>query len=229
VLLRDIATGRGAVLFHAAEQVGPGGQVIGIDLAEQMVLATARDIEQRGVKNAGVQLMDAEQLTFPDASFDVVLCGYGLFFFPHIEQALFEFYRVLRPGGRLGVSVPCGGDERWRWYGELLDAYSKQYHFSTKVGGVFLKSDTVKEMFSQAGFVAIQVVSKQFDFVWTDEQEWWSSRWTEGSRFPLERMQPPVLEQFKRDVFKKLEQVKQADGLHDLRIACSFLGTKPVV
>src|SRR5438270_8196493 len=48
----DVATGRGAVLFHTAEQVGPGGQVIGIDLAEQMVLETARDIEQRGVKNA---------------------------------------------------------------------------------------------------------------------------------------------------------------------------------
>ena len=91
----DVATGRGAVLFHAAEQVGPGGQVIGIDLSEHMVLETARDIELRGVKNAGVQLMDAEQLTFPDASFDVVFCAYALFFFPHIEQALSEFYRVL--------------------------------------------------------------------------------------------------------------------------------------
>jgi hypothetical protein len=43
-----------------------------------------------------------------------------------------------------------------------------------------------------------------------NEQEWWASRWTEGSRFPLERMQPHVLEQFKRDVFKKMEQLKQA-------------------
>ncbi|HEX6481310.1 MAG TPA: methyltransferase domain-containing protein [Ktedonobacteraceae bacterium] len=225
----DVATGRGAILFPAAEQVGPDGQVIGIDLAEQMVLETARDIEQRGVKNARVQLMDAEQLTFPDASFDAVLCGYALFFFPDIEQALSEFYRVLRPGGRLGVSVPCGGDERWRWYAELLHTYSERYHFSTARGGPFLGADTVKEMFSHAGFVAIQDGSKQFDFVWTDEQEWWSSKWTEAARFPLERMQPAVLEQFKRDVFKKTEQLKQADGLHELRIACSFLGTKSLV
>ena len=84
-------------------------------------------------------------------------------------------------------------------------------------------------MFSQAGFVDILDVSKQFNFVWTDEQEWWTTRWTEGSRFHLERMQPHVLEQFKRDVFKKMEQLKQADGLHELRIACSFLGTKPLV
>lgn len=224
----DAATGRGAVLFPAAEQVGPDGQVIGIDLAEQMVLETARDIEQRGLKNARVQLMDAEQLTFPDASFDVVLCGYALFFFPRIEQALSEFYRVLRPGGKLGVSVPCGGDERWRWYAELLHEYAERYHFSPARGGPFLGAETVKEMFSQAGFIAIQVASKQFDFVWADEQEWWSSKWTEASRFPLERMQPQVLEQFKRDVFKKMEQLKQANGLHELRVACSFLGTKPL-
>ncbi len=225
----DVATGRGAVLFHAAEQVGSGGQVIGIDLAQHMVLETARDIKLQGVKNARVQLMDAEQLRFPDASFDVVFCAYALFFFPHIEQALSEFYRVLRPGGRLGVSIPCGGDERWRWYGELLNAYAERYHFSTVTGRGFLRADTVKEMFSQAGFVDILNVSKQFDFVWTDEEEWWSTRWTDGSRFHLERMQPGVLEQFKRNVFKKMQQLKQADGLHEIRTACSFLGTKPLV
>ena len=84
-------------------------------------------------------------------------------------------------------------------------------------------------MFSQAGFVDILDVSKQFDFVWTDEQQWWSTRRTEGSRFHLERMQSDVLEQFKRDVFKKMEPLKQADGLHEIRTACSFLATQPLV
>jgi len=85
----------------------------------------------------------------------------------------------------------------------------------------------VKELVSQAGFVDVDVVSQSFEFVWTDAQQWWASRWTDGARFPLERMQPAVLEQFKRDVLNQLEQVQQADGLHDRRIACSFLGTKP--
>ena len=43
--------------------------------------------------------------TFPDAAFDRVLCGFGLMFFPHQDQALAEFRRVLKPGGRLGVST----------------------------------------------------------------------------------------------------------------------------
>src|SRR5690349_14390611 len=69
----DVATGRGAVLFPAAEKVGAQGYVNGIDISVGMVEETLAEIEQRGIKNATVQVMDAEHLTFPDATFDVVL------------------------------------------------------------------------------------------------------------------------------------------------------------
>src|SRR5688572_2064554 len=48
----DVACGRGAVLFPAAERVGPGGQVIGIDLAEGMARETDMEIQRRGLKQA---------------------------------------------------------------------------------------------------------------------------------------------------------------------------------
>src|SRR5688500_2176491 len=66
----DVATGRGAVLFPAAERVGPGGSVVGIDLAVGMVERTRAEIERRGVANASVRQMDAERLDFADGSFD---------------------------------------------------------------------------------------------------------------------------------------------------------------
>ena len=49
--------------------------------------------------------MDAEQLDFADGSFDVVLCGFGIMFFPDQNRALSEFRRVLKPGGTLAVST----------------------------------------------------------------------------------------------------------------------------
>src|SRR5438093_12954754 len=61
----DVATGRGAVLFCAAERVGPTGQVLGIDLSEGMVRETAAEIDRAGLANAEVRLMDAEQLALP--------------------------------------------------------------------------------------------------------------------------------------------------------------------
>ncbi|HEX6477540.1 MAG TPA: class I SAM-dependent methyltransferase [Ktedonobacteraceae bacterium] len=224
----DVATGRGAVLFAAAEKVGPDGKVMGIDLAEHMVRLTTADIARRQVKNATVQQMDSEHLLFPDNSFDDVLCGYALFFFPDIEQALDEFYRVLRPEGKLGVSVPYGGDERWRWYGELLAAYHEQYHFSLDQGGPFLDPATIISLLSQAEFVEVEMRTQEFEFLYTNEQDWWLSRWAEAARFPLERIPPEALESFRAEVFKRMEPLKEPDGFHYRRNACCFLGKKPV-
>src|SRR5262245_66423171 len=62
----DIASGRGAVLFPCAEH---GGDVVGVDLAEEMARATNEEAARRGIP-ARVQVMDAENLEFADASFD---------------------------------------------------------------------------------------------------------------------------------------------------------------
>ena len=86
----DVASGRGAVLFPAADRVGPTGMIEGIDISEGMVRATTEDAIRRGIA-ARVSVMDAEQLEFPDGAFDRVLCGFGIMFFPDQEKALSEF------------------------------------------------------------------------------------------------------------------------------------------
>jgi len=55
-----------------------------------------REISQRGLANAQIRQMDAEHLDFPESSFEVVLCGFALFFFPQLDRALAEFGRVLK-------------------------------------------------------------------------------------------------------------------------------------
>src|SRR5436190_7886621 len=120
----DVAAGRGAVLFPAAERVGASGRAVGIDLSEAMVRETAADITRRGVANAEMHQMDAERIAFQDGAFDFVLCSFALFFFPRLEQALAEFRRVLRSGGTVGIGH--GGaesDPRWKWENEVLKRY----------------------------------------------------------------------------------------------------------
>jgi O-methyltransferase/aklanonic acid methyltransferase len=77
----DVACGRGAALFPAAQQAGESGDVIGVDFAEEMVRATTDEVVRLSVR-ARLQVMDAEHLQFPDASFDRVLCGFSIMFFP---------------------------------------------------------------------------------------------------------------------------------------------------
>lgn len=90
----DVATGRGALLFPAAETAGMGGMVVGVDLAGAMVRAVRDEALRRGLR-ATFQIMDAEVLAVPDGLFDRVLCGFGLMFFPQPDRALAEARRVL--------------------------------------------------------------------------------------------------------------------------------------
>lgn len=225
----DVATGRGAVLFPAAEQVGSAGYVAGIDLAEQMVRETAAELRQWGLTNATVQQMDAEQLAFPNGSFYAVLCSYAFNFFPNAEQAVAEIHRVLRPGGKVGVCVPFGADERWLWYTQLVFAYHQTYHLSMDWVPRVLDLAAVIDLLSQAGFEALSTASQDYEFVYASEQEWWEAQWTDAARFPLENMPPEVLEQFKAEVFQRMASLKQPDGLHSRRRAGSVVGTKPLV
>lgn len=108
----DVATGPGALLLRAAEHVGPEGRVVGIDLAPAMLEAAQRDAATRGL-SVELRVMDAEAIEFPDASFDRVLCGFGLMFFPHLEAALAEMRRVLKPDGRPRRSASSTTIRRW--------------------------------------------------------------------------------------------------------------------
>ncbi|MBI2246656.1 MAG: methyltransferase domain-containing protein [Armatimonadetes bacterium] len=207
----DVATGRGAVLFEAAARVGMKGHVVGVDLSEAMVAESARELTRQRLSNAEVRVMDAEHLTFPDASFDAVLCGFALFFFPRVERALREFHRVLRPGGRLAVSTWGGTDPKWSWVREVLKAYMTPVDLSTKA------LDTASELEAAvrgAGFARVQVVEENAEFVYADEEEWWATQWSHGSRASLERLDPTAVERFKQDVFKRMQPLKALDGYH---------------
>ncbi len=213
----DVAAGRGANLFSAAEAVGPHGQVIGIDLAPGMLQATTAEIKRRNLFHVSMLQMDAEHLAFPDASFNYVLCGFAIFFFPHLEQALSEFFRVLRPSGKLGITVAQDLDALSRWYGEHITAYHERYQFPWRVGGG--NGSNYAELpryLSDAGFSDVQVLQEEADFVYADAQEWWDAKWTHGTRYALEHMDAEVLAQFKAEVFAKLAQETQPDGIHEM-------------
>jgi len=101
----DVACGTGLVTFRAAALVGGGGQVIGTDLSEQMVMEARAAAAARGITNIRFERMDAEELKFADGSFDAVLCALGLMYVPDPEKAVREAHRLLRLGGRATAAV----------------------------------------------------------------------------------------------------------------------------
>src|SRR6202795_1545317 len=99
----DIATGTGLSAEAALAAVGPTGHVIAADVSPVMAEKARERLGK--APNASVSVEDGQALSFADCSFDVVLCNLGLMFFPDPVRGLSEFRRVLRPGGRVAVSV----------------------------------------------------------------------------------------------------------------------------
>ncbi|BAL26108.1 class I SAM-dependent methyltransferase [Azoarcus sp. KH32C] len=101
----DLASGPGLLAREAAARVVPNGWVLASDIAEGMLAEGARRAATEGRTSLTFAAADAEHLCLPDASIDRVLAGLALFMFPQPERALAEMHRVLRPGGRVALSV----------------------------------------------------------------------------------------------------------------------------
>lgn len=116
VRLLDVACGPGTLSRAAAEA---GCAVTGLDFAAPM-LAIARERCPAGAFHEG----DAEHLPFDDASFDAVVCSFGIMHFPHPERAIGEAYRVLQGGGRY-VFTGWPAPERNPFMGLVLGAVQR--------------------------------------------------------------------------------------------------------
>lgn len=100
----DVACGTGIVTRLAAEHVGPGGALAGLDLNPGMV-AVARSTAPAEPSSEWHEA-SADAMPLPDGAFDVVLCSMGLQFMADKAAALSEMRRVLAPGGRVLVTAP---------------------------------------------------------------------------------------------------------------------------
>jgi ubiquinone/menaquinone biosynthesis C-methylase UbiE len=101
----DVGCGTGFLALLFAER---GHRVTGIDVAPQMIERARAKATAQGLA-VTFRIDDAEALQDPDASYDLVVCRHLLWTLPHPQQALAEWVRVTRPGGRVAVI-----DGEWR-------------------------------------------------------------------------------------------------------------------
>ena len=106
----DLGTGPGEPAITIAREVGPRGHVTGVDLSENMVSIATQVARARGLQNVEFKTMDCAALSFADDSFDAAVSSFGFQIFTDPEKAAREAHRVVRPHGRICVSVWSTGD-----------------------------------------------------------------------------------------------------------------------
>jgi SAM-dependent methyltransferase len=174
----ELACGPGGVGLAAAERVGPDGEVVLSDVAEEMTAIAAERSTALGLPNVSTRVLDLERIDEPDGSYDVVLCREGLMLVPEPAIAAREISRVLRPGGRCAVSV-WGPRERNPWLGVLLDSVGEQLGGTFPPPGVpgpFSLDDPERlgAVLTQGGLSAVRVVEVPMPYRGDSLEDWWS-------------------------------------------------------
>jgi ubiquinone/menaquinone biosynthesis C-methylase UbiE len=161
----DVGCGTGAATRFAAEKTGSSGRVVGADVNAGMI-----DVAQSmpPVTGPAIEWIEksAYELPFMEAAFDVALCAQTLQFLEDRPRALAEMYRVLKPGGRVAVSLWCDIREN-PYFHVLAQAMIRHIGPETAAGleaafSLFDASE-IRDLLTRAGFQTVQVTVEQLD------------------------------------------------------------------
>ncbi|MGQ0576155.1 MAG: methyltransferase domain-containing protein [Pseudonocardia sp.] len=147
----DLGAGGGLDVLLSACRVRPGGRVIGVDASPDMVRLARANAAESGAADVEFRLGRIEDLPLPDAAVDVVISNCVLNLSLDKPRALAEAFRVLRPGGRLGISDVLAD--------EGLDP-ARRDRGARRVGCVngVLTAAEYRDMLGDAGFADVRIV-----------------------------------------------------------------------
>ena len=149
----DLCCGAGASALPAARAVAPGGRVLAIDVATPLLEMAGVRAAREGVHNVEFRLGDATSTGLADASFDVVLSVFGVFFAADMPGFVREMWRLVRPGGTLAVTTwgpdlfEPGTSVFWEEVGRVDPALVRAFN----PWDVITTSDALVELLDSAG------------------------------------------------------------------------------
>jgi SAM-dependent methyltransferase len=175
----ELGAGVGDTGFEAAAILGEGGRLISTDFSPEMVEVARRRGTELGLGNVEYRVIDAERIELDSGSVDGVLCQSTYMLMADPAGALADTRRVLRPHGRLALSV-WGAPERNPWAsigGMILVERGHIPPPEPEAPGVFsmASEERTKALLDGAGFGSVRTeeVPVRFAFRDLDDYEQW--------------------------------------------------------
>jgi ubiquinone/menaquinone biosynthesis C-methylase UbiE len=158
--------------------------------------------------------MDVDALTFADRSFDVITCGFGLFFFPDRMHALTELARVLEPGGTVAFSTFADDALGYPWFADVAAPFLPDDGVPTDAARRFLHIDAqeLHQQLRRSGFESPtdETIDGRFRFESFDQH--WDWLMSNGNRHTIERVADRDIPAFREALKERLEEHREGDG-----------------
>jgi len=215
-MVLDVASGTGEPGLTIASIVKKG-KVIMTDLADDMLVIARENAQKTGLKNIEFSACDVSELPFADNTFDAVSCRMGFMFFPDMLLAATEMARVLKPGGRISVSVWTGPDKNF-WFSGVMDVLKQNMELPVPPSGspgMFrcAKDGLIADLFKQAGLKDISQIEIPTKLKCLTAENYWSFITEVAGPVvsALSNADSAMKEKIKSETFRLVNQ-KYADG-----------------
>ena len=216
----DLASGTGEPAISVAKIVGETGHVSALDLSGDLLKIATDRAEQRGFRNISFHQADAQQLPFPDRSFDLATCRFGVMFFPDVVRALRELNRVLRRGARACFTA-WGPFEQPYWQSTFGVVLSRVGGPALAPGGEdpfrFAHPECLSAALAKAGFTQTEAAVHKVPWYWPGEAaELWQYAQAVSAPFRplLERVPEDQWAAINREVHAEIQKYAASDGIH---------------
>jgi ubiquinone/menaquinone biosynthesis C-methylase UbiE len=188
----DVCCGSGASAIPAAVQVGQTGSVVGADLADSLLHLARQKSQQQGLANIEFRCGDFTNLGLPSASFDAIICVFGIFFVPDMEAAVAELWRMLRPGGKLAITswgtrvFEPANQTFWNAIQAERPELYKQFTPWYRIGD----TKSLKVLLESGGATNVEVFAETDSHKLSTPEDWWTMVMGGGIRGTIDQLDP---------------------------------------
>jgi ubiquinone/menaquinone biosynthesis C-methylase UbiE len=216
----DLSTGTGAVAIAVAGK-RPSASIEAIDLSLGMLERANTKARENGLTNIVFRQCDADKIAYADNRFDIVTCGYGLFFYPDIEETYRAICNVVKPGGMFifsSFTEHAFNPQAGLFFKRLENDYNVEP--PSRMRERLKTMEQIQELVASSEYSSLEVINVPIRYS-IKVAEWWSLLNSAGFKSLLDKLDERQLQRFKEEHLDEV-QILSDNGSMELNTDSLF-------
>jgi len=208
----DVACGTGHASLAIAGML-PKGRITAVDFSAGMLDQARQKAASLNLRNIDFMERDMQALGFPESTFDVAVCAFGIFFVMDMETQLAHIASMVKPGGR--VMITNFQESYFHPLKELFVSRLATYGVQNppQAWKRIANETGCRQLFESSGLANIRVEQKNVGYYLVSADEWWDIVWNAGFRRLVAQLSPKDQERFKGEHLEEVGALRTDKGI----------------